>query len=133
MKKLAFLLVALLALVVGSSAQSTDKLVGHSSFGTKAAYEVTLTNDTVEFTPKYSATAYIFPVDTNVVIQADTLKAVPGNLVYFQLTSDATKRYVTFSTGFTTNADSISASKSRTWGFVFVRGKYVQINRSAEY
>ncbi len=114
-------------------AGAQEKLVSHKSFGSKAAYEVTLTNDTVEFTPKYSATSYIVPIDTNVVIMADTVNANPGNVVYFQLTTDATKRYVTFSTGFNATSDSISASKSRTWAYVFVRGKFVQISRSTEY
>lgn len=130
-KHLLFVMTILLASVLFAGAQ--EKLVSHKSFGSKAAYEVALTNDTVEFTPKYTVTSYIVPVDTNVVIQADTLKAKPGNLVYFQVTADATKRYVTFSDGFTANADSLSASKTRTWGFVFVRDKFVQINRSVEY
>lgn len=131
MKKFFVMMMILMVSVLVAGAQS--KLVSHNSFGSKAAYEVTLTNDTVEFIPQYTTTAYIMPVDTNVVIQADTLKAKPGNLVYFQVTTDATKRYVKFDSGFTTNADSLSASKTRTWGFVFVRGKFVQINRSAEY
>jgi len=116
-------------------AEAQETLVSHKSFGAKAAYEVTLTNDTVEFTPRYSITNYVFAVDTSVVIQADTTKAVAGNMVFYKITSDATKRYVTFDTNFkgVGATDSLNISKTRLWGFVYSDGKFVLINRSAEY
>lgn len=123
----------LLATVLLAGAQ--EKLVSHKGFGAKAAYEVTLGNDTVAFTPQYTFTGYAFEADTNLVINLNTSKATPGNVVWFEIKGDATKRYVTFATNIKGAGakDSLNINKTRLWGFVFVDNKFVQINRSAEY
>jgi len=132
MKKLLMMMI-LLGAVLFAAAQET--LVSHKSFGSKAAYEVTLTNDTVEFTPKYSVTNYVFDVDTTIYIFADSTKAEPGNVLYYKITSDATKRYVYFKDNFkgVGTKDSLNVSKTRVWGFVYLDGDFVQTIRSAEY
>jgi hypothetical protein len=132
MKKLLMMMV-LVASVLMANAKET--LISHKSFGAKAAYEVNLTNDTVAFTPRYTITGYQFAVDTNVVIQANVTKANPGNLLFFEIEADSTKRYVTFDTNFigVGATDSLNIAKTRLWGFLYMNGKFVQINRSAEY
>lgn len=127
------MMMILLVSVLYAGAQ--EKLVSHKNFGAKASYEVTLTNDTVEFIPKYTITGYTIEADTNVVISLDASKALPGNTVWFEIAGDGTKRYITFDTNFTGVGakDSLNIDKTRLWSFVFVNGKFVQINRSAEY
>ena len=120
----------LVASMLGAEGQS---LTSVKPYGSKGLYEITPTNDTVSVIPKYSASAYTMPVDTNVVLQVDTASTFPCNLVYFQLTADASKRYVTFDDGFEAAPDSLSATKTRTWGFVYIRGKFVLLQRSSEY
>ncbi len=119
--------------ISGFQLEAQETMVSHKMLGTKAAYTVVLENDTVEFQPRYSVTSYIVPIDTTVLITADTTKTDPGNLLYFQVTADGTKRYVNYGNGFQTISDSLSANKSRTWGFVFIRGKFVQTSRTGEY
>ncbi|MDX9703924.1 MAG: hypothetical protein RBU23_12910 [Candidatus Auribacterota bacterium] len=126
-------MIFLMAILLASFSAGAQKLTSVKPYGSKGLYEITPTNDTVSFTPKYSATAYVMAVDTNMVVQVDTLSSNPCNTVYFQFTTDATKRYVTFGSGLVAGADSIAANKSRTWGFVFIRGKYILMHRSAEY
>ena len=132
MKKFVVIMI-LLVTVLFAGAQ--EKLVSHRIFGAKAAYEVTLTNDTVAFTPQYTITGYALEADTNLVINLNTAKAAPGNMVWFEIQGDATKRYVKFDSNFkgVGATDSLNISKTRLWGFVFVDNKFVQINRSAEY
>jgi hypothetical protein len=96
-------------------------------------YEVTPTNDTLIFVPKYSASAYVLSIAENKVFMVTTTASLPCNIVYFQVKADTTKRYVTFSTGLQANRDSIAANKARVWGFVFVKDKYVLHSRTAEY
>lgn len=127
-----FLMIMILAVTV-LLAGAQDEMISHEVFGAKVAYEVTLSSDTVEFTPKYSTTAYIVPIDTNVVINTDVGKAVAGNVVYFDISADATKRYVVFGLGFHAVNDSISANKSRTFGYLYIRDKYVLVTRTSEY
>lgn len=128
-----YFIVLLMALVLGCFSAGAQKLTSVKPYGSKGLYELTPTNDTVSVAPKYSASAYVMAVDTNMVIQADAAAALPCNLAYFQLTADATKRYVTFGDGFEAAPDSLSASKTRTWGFVYVQGKFVLLQRSSEY
>lgn len=131
--RLKILIAFVMALLVASISAQAQKLTSSKQYGSKALYDVTPTNDTLSFAPKYSATAYVMPIATNMVLQVDTINSVPCNLLYFKLNTDNTKRYVTFSTGLQAVRDSISANKTRTWEFVFIRGKYVLLNRSAEY
>lgn len=127
------MMMILLAAVLIAGAQ--EKLVSHKNFGAKAAYEVTLTNDTVAFTPQYTVTGYAFAADTNLVINVVTGKSSPGNTLWFEIKADSTKRYVKFDTNFKGAGakDSLNIAKTRLWGFVYVDNKFVQINRSAEY
>ncbi|MBW6464837.1 MAG: hypothetical protein K0B84_11745 [Firmicutes bacterium] len=132
MKKFVAIMI-LLVTVLFAGAQ--EKLISHRMFGARAAYEVTLTNDTVAFTPQYTITGYALEADTNLVINLNTTKASPGNIVWFEIKGDATKRYVKFDTNImgAGTTDSLNIDKTRLWGFVFVDNKFVQINRSAEY
>lgn len=130
MRRIVLILVVLIASVLVTEAQKLTSVV---PYGSKALYEVTPTNDTLIFTPKYSASAYVVPVAENKVFQVNTLSSLPCNIVYFQVSADATKRYVTFSTGLQASRDSIAANKTRTWGFVYVKNKYVLHSRTAEY
>lgn len=132
MKKLLMMMI-LLVTVLFAGAQ--EKLVSHKGFGAKAAYEVTLTDDTVQFIPKYTVTGYTLEVDTNIWINLSTSKAAPGNTVWIEIAADATKRYITFDSNFegVGAKDSLNIGKTRLWTFTYVADKFVQINRSAEY
>ena len=133
MKHFLILFIALLAFSMTAPAQ---KLESAKPYGSKGLYTVTPTNDTITVTPKYSASFYTMPIDTNVYIMVDTTAALPLNLVYFQLTTDATKRYVYFDTGFQAvpAVDSIAASKTRVYTFVTsTAGKFTLVGRSTEY
>ena len=130
MKRIIFLIMLMVGFVAAGNAQ---KLVSSKSFGSKGLYEVIPTNDTISVTPKYSASAYVMDVDTTVTLQVDTIKSNPCNLVYFQLTADGTKRYVNFGSGLTAAQDSLSANKTRVWGFVFIKNKYILTHRTQEY
>lgn len=103
-------------------------------FGTKGLYEIAPTNDTITVTPVYTASVYTMSVDTSITIQVDVSKSNSCNQLWFEITGDATKRYVNFSTGFKGAAtDSIAANRSRTWGFVYIGSKYVLMRGSADY
>lgn len=133
MKHLIILLIALVALFATAEAQ---KLESVRPFGSKAMYTITPTNDTVTVTPKYSASVYVCPVDTNMYFFADTSAGLPANTVYFKFTSDATKRYIYFKTGFegVPVKDSIAASKTKLYQFVnSTSGKFTLIGKSSEY
>jgi hypothetical protein len=133
MKKFFLMIMALVLVFATAEAQ---KLVSAKPYGSKGLYTITPTNDTITITPKYSASAYVMPVDTNVYIMVDTTAALPLNLVYFQLKADATKRYVYFDTGFQAApaVDSIAATKTRVYTFVTSSaGKFTLIGRSTEY
>ena len=133
MKKIILLLMAFVLLVSTSEAQ---KLVSAKPYGSKGLYTLTPTNDTVTITPKYSASAYVCPVDTNLYFFVDTAASTPLNLVYFKFTSDATKRYIYFKTGFegVSAVDSIAANKTKVYNFMTTTaGKFVLLGKSAEY
>lgn len=128
-----YFILLLIVLVVDSLSVEAQKLTSVKPYGSKGAYELTLTNDTITVTPKYSASIYTMPIDTNVLLQVDTTASFPCNLLWFELSADATKRYVTFDAGLAAAGDSVSANKSKAWGFVYTGNKYVLINESAEY
>ncbi len=131
--RLKILIAFIMAMMVATISAPAQKLTSVKQYGSKALHDVTPTNDTLSFAPKYSATAYVMEVGTNMVLQIDIVKSNPCNTLYYQLTADGTKRYVTFDSGLEAPADSISANKSRTWGFVFIRYKYILMHRSAEF
>lgn len=113
-----------------------QKLVSAKPYGSKGLYTITPTNDTITITPKYSASAYVCPVDTNLYFFVDTTASLPVNLVYFKFTSDATKRYIYFKTGFegVPAKDSIAASKSKVYTFMTTTaGKFTLLGHSTEY
>lgn len=133
MKKFILLFMAFVLLMATAEAQ---KLVSSKPYGSKGLYTLTPTNDTVTITPKYSASAYECPVDTNLYFFVDTTASTPLNLLYFKFTSDATKRYIYFKTGFegVPAKDSIAASKTKVYNFITTTaGKFTLLGKSSEY
>ncbi len=130
MKKIVLFLMLAIGFIATTQAQS---LVDVKPYGSKGLYEVTPTNDTISVAPKYSASIYTMPVDTNVVLQVDVSVSNPCNMLWFELTADATKRYVTFDTGLEAATDSVAANKSKAWGFVYIGDRYVLMHESPEY
>jgi len=113
-----------------------QKLERATMYGSKGLYTLSPTNDSVTIVPKYSASAYVCPVDTNLYFFVDTTRSVPLNLVYFKFTGDASKRYLYFKTGFegVPTKDSIAANKSKVYAFLTTTaGKFVMIGKSTEY
>ena len=131
MKK--YLGILLLALVAAINVNAQEALTSVKAYGSKGLYEVTPTNDTIEVTPRYSASIYTMPIDTNVVIQVDISTSNPANLLWFELAADATQRTVTFDTGLEAAASTVAANKTRAWGFVFIGDRYVLVHESTEY
>lgn len=130
-----YLFVFLLAMIMALGSAQAQKLESAKPYGSKGLYTVTPTDDTITIAPKYSASAYVVPVDTNVYMAIDTTYSNPLNLVYLQLTADDTKRYVYFISGFQAAADdSINATKTKVYTFVTsTAGKFTLIGKSAEY
>lgn len=113
-----------------------QKLNSVKPYGSKGQYTITPTNDTITIAPKYSASAYVCPVDTNLYFFVDTTASAPLNLLYFKFKSDATKRYLYFKTGFegVPAKDSIAANKTKVYSFMTTTaGKFVLLGKSAEY
>lgn len=128
------MIMAFTLLMVTAGAQT--KLVDTKPFGSKGLYTIAPTNDTITIVPKYSASAYVMPVDTNVYIMVDTTASLPLNIVYFEMKADATKRYIYFDAGFQAvpAVDSINSNKTRTYTFVTTKaGKFTLLGRSTEY
>lgn len=130
MRKIVLFLMLMAVSVVATQAQTLKSV---KPYGSKGLYEITPANDTISVTPKYSASVYTMDIDTTMTIQADVSRSNPCNQVWFELSADASKRYVTFDTGFKAPPDSLSAQKSRTWGFVYTGTNYVLLYKSAEY
>lgn len=125
-----------MAMVLLFATAEAQKLVSAMPYGSKGLYTLAPTNDSVTITPKYSASAYVCPVDTNLYFFVDTTASLPLNLVYFKFTSDATKRYIYFKTGFegVPATDSIAASKTKVYTFMTTSaGKFTLIGKSTEY
>lgn len=124
-----------MAVMMAMGSAEAQKLESAKPYGSKGLYTVTPTNDTITIAPKYSASAYVVPADTNVYMAIDTTLSAPLNLVYIQLKADETKRYVYFIDGFQGAAnDSITANKTKVYTFMTTTaGKFTLLGKSAEY
>ncbi|WP_297096391.1 hypothetical protein [uncultured Draconibacterium sp.] len=130
MKQMILLFVALLSMVTVTQAQALKET---KPFGSKGLYEITPVSDTVSVIPVYSASVFTMDVDTNIVLQVDTVSSSPASLLWFEVTADGTQRTVTFDIGLEAASSTVAANKSRTWGFVYIGNRYVLIHESAEY
>ena len=130
MKRIILLFVALLSMVITTQAQALKE---SKPFGSKGLYELMPTNDTISVVPVYSASVYTMDVDTNAVLQVDVSKSSPASFLWFEITADGTQRSVTFDIGLEAASSTVSANKSRTWGFVYIGNRYLLMHESAEY
>lgn len=130
--KYLILIMMVVMMAMGAEAQTLESA---KPYGSKGLYTITPTNDTITIAPKYSASAYVMPADTNVYVAIDTTLSAPLNLVYIQLKADASKRYVYFIDGFQgASTDSITANKTKVYTFMTTTaGKFTLLGKSAEY
>lgn len=130
-----FILLVMSVLLLFATAGAQTKLVDTKPYGSKGQYTITPTNDSITIVPKYSASAYVCPVDTNLYFFADTTAALPLNILYLELKADATKRYIYFKTGFAgVSAKDSLTNKSVIYTFVYSKaGKFTLLGKSAEY
>lgn len=94
---------------------------------------VTLTSaDTIDISPNNLTFTYAtLSIDTNVVVNVDVDESIIGDRIVLEVTADATNRHLTFNNNITAVADSVVATKTKLFEFVYNGTGYKEVAEMA--
>lgn len=129
---LLILMVAVMFVAMAVNASQPDTPADKYKYGFKKAETVVIT-DTVKLELEPNNLSQLLAsatIDTSVVVTVDVSNSIPNDLLILKLKADSTTRQVDFSTGFTAIDDSIVATKTKLFVFIYDGSKFLQIAES---
>lgn len=108
-------LVLFLSALVAFTPPAGDKY----AYGKRKAVTLTVA-DTIEVAPNNLTLTYAtLSLDTNVVVDVNVDNSIIGDMIFLEITADSTNRHLTFNDNVTAVADSVVATKTKLFCFVF--------------
>ncbi|MDP2723198.1 MAG: hypothetical protein Q8O72_10600 [Bacteroidales bacterium] len=83
----------------------------------------------VSVTPVAALTVYTITADTNITYSAVVTDAVIGDKFVLQITADASARIMAFGTNITAVNDTITATKTRLYEFIYTGTGYYMLGK----
>ena len=111
------------AILVSFTPSNGDKY----PFGNRMATTL-VSADTVDVSPKNLTLTYaMMDMDTNAVINVNTVNSIVGDRIVFEFTADSTTRQVVWNSNITALSDSVVATKTKLFEFVCNGTSFLQI------
>ena len=122
---LAFVMLMAIGLGQSTTVQAQDKY----DYGFRTAVDVPITDTVmVEIAPlNISQMLASVALDTSVTVNVNVANSIPNDWLILKLTADETNRHVTFGDNITAIADSVIATKTKTFAFVFDGTAFIQV------
>ena len=129
MKSFAFTLIALIGLVL---LMATTPPPDKYQYGKRSAVTLTVEDDTlVTIEPNNLTFTYAtLAIDTNVTVVADVDNSIVGDRILLHVTADASNRLISWSTNITAINDSVVATKTKLFEFVYNGTGFYQVAES---
>lgn len=129
MKSFAFTLIALIGLVL---LMATTPPPDKYQYGKRSSVTLTAEDDTmVTIEPNNLTFTYAtLAIDTNVTVVADVDNSIVGDRILLHVTADASNRLIDWSTNITAINDSVVATKTKLFEFVYNGTGFYQVAES---
>lgn len=127
---------SLLALVFGALIFLTEAFAPPSTgdkyhYGSRSAVTL-ISADTVTIAPNNLTLTYAtLSADTNIVFDVNVDNSIVGDRIVLEVTADATTRQMTFNSNVTALADSVEATKTKLFEFVYNGTNYKEVAEMA--
>lgn len=123
MKRVIFLLALFIGMAVMSQAQTIDYPFGAADY--EAA---TIAGDTaIYITADNQWTCVSATIDTTVQVRVAVGDGIEnGALLFVKLTADGTNRAITFPDGVTAAGETLTASKTKLWVFIYINDGFYE-------
>lgn len=128
MKKFKILTVIAIVMAIAALVAFTPSSSDSYSFGYRST-ETLVCADTVEVSPDNLTLTYAsMAMDTNVVVNVGIDHSLPGDMIVFEFTADASNRQIGWNSNITAVNDSVVATKTKLFQFIYNGTSFVQLS-----